>query len=87
LLRQSKGCSHSFEDVGRNRDVARDEPSKRGLFKEISGALKKVLLIDENHDEYRWLYVKEMASVIFSPEAPPDIFKEGDERVVVSPGD
>jgi len=93
LLRQVEGVALILlRDVGREIVMLQgDEPSKTGaVLKRFLSALKKVLLIDEepmmnivgSYSEKKWRLV-----IFFRRKHRPDIFfKEGDERVVVSPG-
>ena len=93
LLRQVEGVALILlRDVGREVVMLQgDEPSKAGaVLKRFLSALKKVLLIDEepmmnivgSYSEKKWCLI-----IFPRRKHRPDIFfKEGDARVVVSPG-
>jgi hypothetical protein len=93
LPRQVEGVALILlRDVGREIVMLQgDEPNKAGaVLKRFLSALKKVLLIDEepmmnivgSYSEKKWRLM-----IFPRRKHRPDIFfKEGDERVVVSPG-
>ena len=93
LVRQVEGVPLILlRDVGREIVMLQgDDPSKVGaVFERFLSALKKVLLIDEepmmnivgSYNENKWRLI-----IFPRRKHRPDIFfKEGDERVVVSPG-
>ena len=93
LMKQVRGTLfHRMKDVGREIIILEgsDRMALEGALKNYLKALKKVLLIDEEpminivgfHEEKEWRLV----TFPRRKHRPDAFFKEGDERIVVSPG-